>query len=276
MEDETTLEPIEQRDVDFYGDVITAVLVEADGRETVYIPLRPVCDYLGVSWAGQRERVNRDAVLSEVVRGVRVTRTPGVGGGTQEMLSIPLDYLNGWLFGMNASRVKEEVREQLIRYQRECYRVLADAFLGPGVSIQATRASDEPLVQLHNMALVIAATTKEMLATKQLALSNQERLDQAASVVGDLRKRVKSIEQRLQVGTLTEEQAAEIRQRVNAIANEIVKHEPGKTHYQAVYAALGDEVGVTSYKNIPQKGYDGAIAFLDNWLLSLRQLRQNE
>ncbi len=154
--------------------------------------------------------------------------------------------------------------------------MLADAFLGPGVLIQATRASDEPLVQLHNMALVIAATTKEMLATKQLALSNQERLDQAASVVGDLRKRVKSIEQRLQVGTLTEEQAAEIRQRVNAIANEIVKHEPGKTHYQAVYAALGDEVGVTSYKNIPQKGYDGAIAFLDNWLLSLRQLRQNE
>jgi hypothetical protein len=97
MEDETTLEPIEQRDVDFYGDVITAVLVEVDGRETVYIPLRPVCDYLGVSWAGQRERVNRDAVLSEVVRGVRVTRTPGVGGGTQEMLSIPLDYLNGWV-----------------------------------------------------------------------------------------------------------------------------------------------------------------------------------
>ena len=80
----------------------------------------------------------------------------------------------------------------------------------------------------------------------------------------------------IQVGTLTKEQAAEIRQRVNAIANEMVNHEPGKTHYQAVYAALGDEVGVTSYKTIPQKGYDGAIAFLDNWLSSLKKLSQGK
>lgn len=63
----------------------------------------------------------------------------------------------------------------------------------------------------------------------------------------------------------------EIKRRVNAIANEMAKHDPGKSHYQAVYAALGDEVGVTSYKSIPLKGYETAVSFLDNWLLSLKQ-----
>ena len=121
------------------------------------------------------------------------------------------------------------------------------------------------------MALVIAATTREMLATKYLAQSNTERLDRAALVVQNLTRRVTAVEQQVRAGKLTEEQAAEIKRRVNLIANEMSKHDPGKTHFQAVYAALGDEVGVTSYKAIPLKAYETAVSFLDNWLLSLKQ-----
>jgi hypothetical protein len=56
--------------------------------------------------------------------------------------------------------------------------------------------------------------------------------------------------------------------RVNA--NELAKHEPGKSHYQAVCADLGDEVGVTSCKTIPMKTYETAVAFLDAWMRSLK------
>jgi len=51
---------------------------------------------------------------------VAVTTTPsgsGVGGGRQEMLALPLDYVSGFLFGINADRVKPEVRDRLIHYQ---------------------------------------------------------------------------------------------------------------------------------------------------------------
>jgi hypothetical protein len=65
-----------------------AVMVEVDGRQVVYIPLRPICDYLGVSWAGQRERINRDPVLSDVERFVRVTRT-NTSGGNPNVLALP-------------------------------------------------------------------------------------------------------------------------------------------------------------------------------------------
>jgi hypothetical protein len=213
------------------------------------------------------------------VGGVVITPTPlSKYTNPQEMVCLRLDYLNGWLFGINASRVKEEVRDRLLRYQEECYRILADAFLMPGTAIQPVDSRDEVLSQLHNMALVIADTTREMIQARhlaetgvQLAQTNTQRLDRAATVVSNLTRRVTVIEQQIRAGKLTEEQAAEIKRRVNAIANEMAKHEPGKSHYQAIYAALGDEVGVTSYKNIPLKGYDTATHFLDNWLLALKQ-----
>jgi hypothetical protein len=44
------------------------------------------------------------------------------------MVCLPLDYVSGFLFGLNATRVKPELRERVILYQRECYKVLAEAF----------------------------------------------------------------------------------------------------------------------------------------------------
>ncbi len=76
---EKRLSPIEQREIDFYGDMITAVLVnDEEGREIIYIPMRPICTFLGVSWSGQLRRINRDQVLSEEIKRVNVTFTHGL------------------------------------------------------------------------------------------------------------------------------------------------------------------------------------------------------
>lgn len=138
--DEQSLEPIKEVTIDFYGDEIPAALVVIDeaGRQVVYVPVRPLVEYMGLSWSGQRERINRDAVLSVMAQGVRVTRTPEQGG-SQVMLCLPLDYINGFLFGINANRVKPELRERLITYQRECYQVLAAAFLDPAAAVERLR-----------------------------------------------------------------------------------------------------------------------------------------
>ena len=74
---ESNLMPIEQKTVVFYDDEITAVVVAlAGGERMVYVPLRPICDYLGLDWSGQRQRINRDPVLADAVSGVVVTPTP--------------------------------------------------------------------------------------------------------------------------------------------------------------------------------------------------------
>lgn len=277
MSEEKALVPVEQRTIDFYGDEILAVLVKEERRQQVYIPIRSICDYLGLSWSGQRERINRDPVLSEVTRFVRVTRT-NPEGGNPNVLALPLEYLNGFLFGVNASRVKEEIRDNLIRYQRECYRVLADAFLPSDLNVRPVDSDDQALMQLHNMALVIAATTREMLEIKQLSLNNKARLDAAREYLQGINQRLKVVEhqaqvaeQRTRVSVLTGEQAREIQYRVNLISQALTKHKPGEKHYMGVYEALRQETGATSYKDIPMKGYEEALAFLDNWLHAIEK-----
>jgi|GEM_PF-6359127 len=50
-------------------------------------------------------------------------------GKLREMLMLPINYLNGWLFGVDAERVNPEIKDRLIAYQAECFEVLADHFM---------------------------------------------------------------------------------------------------------------------------------------------------
>jgi hypothetical protein len=52
MSDEPALMPVEQREINFYEDQLTAVLVEEDGNRRIYAPIRPLVDALGMAWKG--------------------------------------------------------------------------------------------------------------------------------------------------------------------------------------------------------------------------------
>lgn len=111
--------------VHFHGQQIVT-LRQDDG--TVYVALKPIVDAMGISWQGQLERIKRDAVLSTCIRVTRM-QMPG-DSQSREHIFLPLDMLNGWLFGIDANRVKPELRDTVIDHQRECYRVLAAHFHG--------------------------------------------------------------------------------------------------------------------------------------------------
>lgn len=275
MSDSKALIPLEQKTVVFYDDEITAVLVEIDGRQAVYVPIRPICDQLGLAWSSQLQRIRRDPILNEEILGVFVTNTPGTGGGTQEMICLPLDLLNGWLFGVNANRVRDDIRPLLLRYQRECYRVLAAAFTETAViddwmtSTPETRAA---LVQIRENARAIM-----QMAEEQLRLT--ERLDKAAIVVGQHGKRLTALEQRItplerQLSpreAITDEQAADIAEKVKAIAMTLTEQDSSKNHFQAIFSELHRRYRVSSYKNIRQSQYQAVLDFLDEWLAASGQ-----
>jgi hypothetical protein len=269
MSEETALIPIEERNVDFYGDEIKGVRVTRtpSAQPEIYVPLRQLCDYLGVSYTGQRERVERDAVLSTKLTPVQVTTE----GGPQAMQCLPLDYLNGWLFGINASRVKEAVRERLIRYQEECYLILRDAFLGPDPSRTVHSANEAALLQIREMGLAIARMADQQLELERRTTVTEGRLDRAAEFVGQMNRRLSLLERRVAPGeSLTEEQAFEIKERVTQIALEMARHDPGKSHFAEIYRSLSLQTQRTSYKEIPQGTYENALRFLDDWLQTLR------
>lgn len=255
MSQDKALIPTEQRAIDFYGDELIAVLID----DMPYIPIAPICDFLGVSWSGQSERIRRDAVLSEAALSLRVTRKESQKGG-RDMVCLPLEYLNGWLFGINASRVREELRERLIRYQRDCYRVLSQAFQGAAVSPSGS------LAHIRDMALAIANMAEQQMLLESRVTVTEQRLERAAQVVGDMGRRLSSLESRLSAGpSITDEQAAEISQRVKALASLLQEQAPGKNYYQSIFGELYRRYNVSSYKLIRPGQYPEVIAFLDSW-----------
>ena len=145
---------IVQHSVDFHGDRL--VVIQMDGIE--YTPVKPVCEFLGLDWESQRQRIERDEVLTE---SACVIQAPSVGG-LQQMVCLPLDYLNGWLFGVDVGRIRPELRERMILYKRECYRVLAQAFRGGEGTVPLARveALEERVAKLEGMRVAQAHSHK--------------------------------------------------------------------------------------------------------------------
>lgn len=131
--------------VPFRDDTLFAV---EDGT-LIHVAVKPISDSLGLKWSGQHDRLNRDPILSE---GIRVMRMPSLGG-EQDTTVLRLDLLNGWLFGIDACRVKPEARPKVLDYQRLCFGVLFERFYGRrgagdghnGHALPASPAREEPV-----------------------------------------------------------------------------------------------------------------------------------
>lgn len=123
--------------LDFRGDTLFAV--ERD--DGVFIAPKPICDSLGIEWRKQQERLKRDPILSE---GITITVIPSLGG-PQETTLLRLDLVNGWLFTIDESRVKdEETRQKVLTYKRECYAVLFRHFHGDRDRAPHTQIIEQP------------------------------------------------------------------------------------------------------------------------------------
>lgn len=247
--------PIEQRDVGFYGDEITAVL--ADGGQ-VYVPVRPICDFMGVDWSAQRQRINRDQVLSsELKTCVVVTTTQGQPDQRRDMLCLPLEFIPGWLFSINASRVKEEMRPKIIRYQRECFQVLWEAFQsGRLTTDEELMTGDSPAVQAYHMAMAIADLARSQVVMERQLESHERRIEQLEETIGDPGRHV------------TPEQASQLSQAVKTVAIKM-SQKSGRNEFGGVYGELYRKFGITSYKLLPANRFQEAMDFLTNWHQSL-------
>jgi uncharacterized protein YqgV (UPF0045/DUF77 family) len=263
MTDPPILEPIDERHIDFYGDDVTAVLVATAADPEVYVPLRPLCAYLGLAWSGQFERIKRDPVLSEAVQSVRITRT-NPQGGDPEVLCLPLKFLPGWLFGIQAARVrKPELREKVIRYQRECFQVLWDAFqheiLPAAHPAPVGRSGAEIAYEM--------ATAIQHLARQQMELEQRlgGRMDSMARWATQVERRISNLE--LQINpeeTITEAQANEIALAVKTVAAAL-EASGTKNGYQRVYAELYRRERIGAYRKLAQGRYQAVLDWLHQW-----------
>lgn len=90
------------------------------------VPIRPICQALGIDEDSQRRKINDDEILSSTA-----TLSVAVGGDKKEreMFCLPLKYVFGWLFTINPKNVKPEAQESVGRFRIECYNALFEHFI---------------------------------------------------------------------------------------------------------------------------------------------------
>src|SRR5215212_1804250 len=231
------LTPVEERIVDFYGDRVAAALVPAG---EIYVPARPIAEALGLAWASQNNRIQRDEVLARRVRKVLMH---GADGKAREMVCLPLELLAGWIFGVTTSKVRPELREKLTRYREECYRVLWEAFRDRVVAVPgAVLAESGAIAELQRIAEMGRAIAR--LAEQQIELQRQQqhlslRVDRAGQIVRVIQSDVAAIQVRLEMledtvrpgAPIAKAQAAEISQRVKGLAEQLTGMEKNRNFY---------------------------------------------
>ena len=125
------------------------VTFEQDGVH--YTAMKPICENIGLSWHAQFERMNRDEILSQCILIIRMVAEDGKN---REMVCLPIEYLNGCLFGIDVNRCKPEIRETLIKYKKECYQALHDYwFKGKAertINPEQQQAIQEAVVKAHH------------------------------------------------------------------------------------------------------------------------------
>ncbi len=117
LNEEQDLLPVEQQTLIFYGKPIVVVRLP-DGQPGVV--LRFLCENLQIDTAAQMQRIRRTEAIAEDLVFAQVETE----GGSQRMAVLILHAVPFWLAGIDPRRVRQEIRLEILRYQREVVDVL--------------------------------------------------------------------------------------------------------------------------------------------------------
>ncbi|MFM9952393.1 MAG: phage antirepressor N-terminal domain-containing protein [Saprospiraceae bacterium] len=124
----------------------------------ILVPIKPLCEVLGIDHSAQIQSIKNHPIL-----GSTVVENPTVAGDGKQrnMTCLPIKYIFGWLFSIDARKVKPEAADAVMKYQNEVYDVLYDRFyLEPTLQKQKLLM----LMKKENELLTIENSKKEMNA----------------------------------------------------------------------------------------------------------------
>lgn len=115
--------------VDFNGTSIPCIL---EGGQ-ILVVIKPIIDDLGVYADSAYSRIKNDSILGDVVA---VRQVHDASNRRQEMVTLPAQYVHGWLFSIDANKVNPEVKPKLLLYKKQCYDILFGHFFGKHQEIE--------------------------------------------------------------------------------------------------------------------------------------------
>lgn len=132
------------------------------------VPIKPICDALGVNYPSQYTKLNEDEYLNSVVV---LSTTTGGDGKQYEMVCLPLEFIFGWLFTINPKNVKEEAREAVSKYRIECYRALYKHFSSQAEFLSEKQSLLDQQLEYVEMVKTEFSSAKSRLSEAQKKLA---------------------------------------------------------------------------------------------------------
>lgn len=98
-----------------------------DGNHNVFVPVKPICDAVGVNYESQYAKLKEHEILAPTIV---LNAMVAADGKEREMVCLPLEFVYGWIFTINTKNVSKEAHDSVLRYQLECYQALYTHFAG--------------------------------------------------------------------------------------------------------------------------------------------------
>lgn len=142
------------------------------------VAIKPICEAFGVAFPAQFTKLKEHPIYSSVVT---LSVTTGADKKQYEMACLPIEYLAGWLFSINPANVKEEIRDNLIKFQVECNKALFRYFFGTqkrvieqnSVEIKLLEELADLSQQKANLTTSISEKKKQLEKLREERLKNE-------------------------------------------------------------------------------------------------------
>ena len=243
------------------GEELVAAILEGEG---VAVPIRLVCQALGISPQKQSEILREHDALAP---GLRIIRVP-IGGRIQSVLAILHTHIAYWLGTILPQEVHEDARPKLVRYQTELIAVLnalygpqVDTSLLPGpLSTDLHAQYGEVVRQLRALQETLLSLTSGQRAIQDKVDSIDTRLTTVEDVVEDLR----------QIQKISPAQAEYLQRAIKRMATRYQQRTKTEANmYERLFAQFKIDMGIPRYDALPAKNYEKALAWLREQALRL-------
>jgi len=253
--------PVRIESIDLDGDELIAAVLAGEG---VAVPIRLVCEALGLATQPQSDRLREHDVLSQ---GLRVVRVP-IGGRVRSVLAILHTHIAFWLATITPSQVRADVRPKLVRYQHELVVVL-NALYGPAVPAfpPAAPAPADAGLAAAEIQQQLAATIRELRTLRDVllaSLAEQQVTREHVDVLGERLQTVEDVVEDLrQIARISASQAEYIQRAIKRLASRHQQRTKTDANiYERLFAQFKIDMGIPRYDALPASKYDRALAWL--------------
>lgn len=148
--------------------IINGVKISAVVKNSeIYLPVKPICEAIGISFSAQRIKIQEHNILSSVVS---IIDTTGSDGKQYEMLCLPLKVVYGWLFSINPGKVASEAKANVEKYVWECYEVLYEHFSNASRKLFETNEAEIRLLKLIDDSIALEKQARQSRKESEAAL----------------------------------------------------------------------------------------------------------